>query len=81
MYFPQFLVGMFATSFTVAIWVGLQTGSAWKALGCAMLAMIILQIGYAGLVMRLIYKRGSEGTEVDLVSANAAAPVQRARPR
>jgi exopolysaccharide production repressor protein len=33
MYFPQFLVGMFATSFIVAIWADIETGSVWTALG------------------------------------------------
>ncbi len=81
MYFPQFLVGMFATSFITAIWAELETGSVWKALGWPILAMIILQVGYVGLVVRLIYKRGSQGTEADLVSANSTLPVHRARPR
>jgi exopolysaccharide production repressor protein len=71
MYFPQFLVGMFATSFIVAIWADIQTGSVWKALGWAILAMIILQVGYVGLVVRLIYKRGSKGTEASQASANS----------
>ncbi|MDX8464802.1 hypothetical protein RFM26_03790 [Mesorhizobium sp. VK23B] len=81
MYFPQFLVGMFATSFIIAIWAELETGSVWKALGWAILAMIILQVGYVGLVVRLALKRGSEDTEADLVSANSTTPVHRARPR
>lgn len=33
MYFPQFLVGMLVTSFVVAIWTGVETGSGWVALG------------------------------------------------
>ncbi len=72
MYFPQFLVGMFATSFIVAIWADIQTGSVWKALGWTILAMVILQVGYVGLVVRLIYKRGSKGTEASQVSANSS---------
>nr|WP_027166442.1 hypothetical protein [Mesorhizobium sp. WSM3224] len=79
MYFPQFLMGMFATSFITAIWAELETGSVWKAIGWSILAMIILQVGYVGLVVRLIYKR--QGTEADLVSANSTPPVHRARPR
>ncbi|WFP66081.1 MULTISPECIES: hypothetical protein [unclassified Mesorhizobium] len=81
MYFPQFLIGMFATSLIVAIWAELETGSIWKALGWAILALIILQIGYFGLVVRLIYKRGTEGTEADLVSTSSTPSVHRARPR
>ncbi|WP_192253808.1 hypothetical protein [Mesorhizobium silamurunense] len=81
MYFPQFLVGMFATSFITAIWAELETGSVWKALGWAILTMIILQIGYVGLVVRLIYKRGSQGPEADLLSASSTPQVHQARPR
>ncbi|WP_189434994.1 MULTISPECIES: hypothetical protein [unclassified Mesorhizobium] len=81
MQFPQFLVGMFATSFITAIWAELETGSAWRALGWAIVAMIILQVGYVGLAVRLIYKLKSQGTEADLVSANSTPPVHRARPR
>ncbi|WP_254634206.1 hypothetical protein [Mesorhizobium sp. GbtcB19] len=75
MYFPQFLVGMFATSFITAICAELETGSIWKAVGWAIVAMIILQVGYVGLAVRLIYRRGSEGTEADLVSASSSPPV------
>jgi hypothetical protein len=31
MYFPQFVVGMFVTSFVVTIWTGVSTGSGWVA--------------------------------------------------
>ncbi|RUX45458.1 hypothetical protein EN742_18945 [Mesorhizobium sp. M4A.F.Ca.ET.020.02.1.1] len=74
MYFPQFLVGMLVTSFVTAIWVGIETGSVWTALGWAILAIVILQIGYVGLVVRLIYKRPSEGTELAQVSTNYTPP-------
>lgn len=63
MYFPQFFVGMFVTSFVVAIWADIETGSVWIALGWAILALIILQVGYIGLVVGLIYKRASKGAE------------------
>jgi exopolysaccharide production repressor protein len=63
MYFPQFLMGMFATSFIGAIKTEIETGSVWRALVWAIFAMIILQVGYIGLVVRLIYKRASTGTE------------------
>ena len=69
MYFPQFLVGMFATSLTVAIWADMATGSAWKAFGWAVLSMAILQLGYIGVVVRLVYKQGSKGAAADLASA------------
>jgi len=69
MYFPQFLVGMFATSLGVAIWAYIVTGSIWSAFGWALLALITLQVGYIGLVLRLIYKRVSSRGE-----ASAAPP-------
>ena len=80
MYFPQFLVGMFATSFVVAIWADMATGSVWKALGWAVLAMVILQLGYIGLVVRLIYRRESEGVEGNDASEARARDLRRDRP-
>ena len=80
MYFPQFLVGIFATSVIVAIWADMATGSVWKALGWAVLAMAILQLGYIGLVVRLIYKRGSEAIEGDGASGARARDLRRDRP-
>ncbi|PBC11519.1 hypothetical protein CK230_05635 [Mesorhizobium sp. WSM3859] len=59
----KFLVGMFAASFMVAVWAGIETGSVWAALGWAMLAMVILQVGYFGLVVALVYRRASKGAE------------------
>ncbi|MDX8481180.1 hypothetical protein RFN28_22345 [Mesorhizobium sp. VK24D] len=66
---PKFLVGMFATSFIVAIWADKATGSVWTALGWAMLAMVILQVGYIGLVVGLIYRRASKGADASPASA------------
>ena len=80
MYFPQFLVGMFATSFIVAIWAEIETGSVWKALGWAVLATFVLQLGYIGLVVRLIYKRGSEAIEGNGASGARARDLRRDRP-
>ena len=80
MYFPQFLVGMFATSFVVAIWADMATGSVWKALGWAVLAMVILQLGYIGLVVRLIYRRESEVVERNGASGARARDLRRDRP-
>jgi len=80
MYFPQFLVGMFATSFVVAIWADMATGSVWKALGWAVLAMVILQLGYIGLVVRRIYRRESEVVEGNGASGACARDLQRDRP-
>jgi hypothetical protein len=80
MYFPQFLVGMFATSFVVAIWADMATGSVWKALGWAVLAMVILQLGYIGLVVRRIYRRESEVVEGNGASGARARELGRDRP-
>lgn len=60
MYFPHFLVGMSATAIIVAIWTYIEAGSIWTALGCA---LIVLQVGYAGLVVCLIYWRSSEAAD------------------
>jgi hypothetical protein len=56
MYFPQFLIGMFATSGVVVTWVYMATGSVWKALAWTVFTSAILQLGYFVLVVRLIYK-------------------------
>ncbi|TIV22280.1 MAG: hypothetical protein E5V86_28120 [Mesorhizobium sp.] len=65
----KFLVGMLAASFMVAIWADMETGSVWTALGWAMLAMVILQVGYFGLVVGLVYRRASKGAEASPASA------------
>ncbi|TGQ48030.1 hypothetical protein EN859_002390 [Mesorhizobium sp. M00.F.Ca.ET.216.01.1.1] len=75
MYFRQFLVGMFATSFIVAIRAEVETGSVWTALGWAILAMIILQVGYIGLVVSLIHSRAWRGAEASQASANSTPPL------
>jgi len=74
MYFPQFLVGMSATTVVVAIWAYIEAGSIWTALGWAILALVILQVGYFGLVVRLIFRRSSEAADA------RAAPVDRRSP-
>ncbi|TIM10919.1 MAG: hypothetical protein E5Y67_25690 [Mesorhizobium sp.] len=56
MSFPQFLVGMTAASFVVALSTFLVTGSIWKALGWTVLTLIVLQLGYFLSVVRLIYR-------------------------
>ncbi|RWK35119.1 exopolysaccharide production repressor protein [Mesorhizobium sp.] len=56
MNFPQFLVGMTATSLVVALSTFLATGSIWKALGWTVLTSIVLQVGYFLSVVRLIYR-------------------------
>ncbi|MDX8440441.1 hypothetical protein [Mesorhizobium australafricanum] len=68
---PKFLVGMFTTSFIVAIWAYNEAGSVWAVLGWAILTMIILQVGYIGLVVSLIYRRASKGADASPASAAA----------
>ncbi|RWO79719.1 MAG: hypothetical protein EOQ95_29650 [Mesorhizobium sp.] len=46
MSFPQFLVGMTAAAFVLALSAFLATGSIWKALGWTVLTLIVLQVGY-----------------------------------
>ncbi|WP_136616705.1 MULTISPECIES: exopolysaccharide production repressor protein [Mesorhizobium] len=57
MYFPQFLVGMLATSVVVAAWAYLDTGSIGKGVVCGVIAAVLLQVGYFALVFRLVYGR------------------------
>ncbi|OBQ57957.1 hypothetical protein [Mesorhizobium erdmanii] len=70
MYFPQFLIGMIATSASVAISAYLKTGSPWAALAWAVTSAILLQIGYVALVVGLVSQpataagRDSGGSEV-----------------
>ncbi|MGX7875667.1 hypothetical protein ACVDG5_025755 [Mesorhizobium sp. ORM6] len=54
---------MFATSFIVAIWADIQTGSAWKALAWTILTLIILQVGYFLLAFGLFYQRSTKSTD------------------
>jgi hypothetical protein len=66
MYLPQFLVGMIATSGSLAIWAYCATGSAWVALAWTAMSAALLQVGYFLLLARLIYLPGtSEGTKAD----------------
>lgn len=63
MYFPQVLIGMTATSTSVAISAYLKTGSPWLALAWAVASAVLLQIGYFTLVVRQVYQPvTSEGT-------------------
>ena len=74
MYFPQFLVGMFATTIVVAIWAYIEAGSIWTAFGWAILALVVLQIGYVGLVVRLIVRR-SEAEDAGTVPVDRTSPL------
>ncbi|WP_051370876.1 exopolysaccharide production repressor protein [Mesorhizobium loti] len=63
MYFPQFLIGMIATSASVAISAYFKTGSLRIALAWAAASAVLLQMGYFVLLVRLIYQPAtSEGT-------------------
>nr|WP_184878596.1 hypothetical protein [Mesorhizobium sangaii] len=75
MYFPQFLVGMSATTTVVAIWAYLETGSVWAALGWTILALVLLQVGYVGLVVRLIYKRALGATDTRSAMVDPTQPL------
>ncbi|WP_348641973.1 exopolysaccharide production repressor protein [Mesorhizobium sp. B2-4-19] len=48
---------MSATTIIVAVWAYMATGSFWKALGWTIAVLVVLQVGYFVLVMRLIYRR------------------------
>ena len=74
MYFPQFLVGMSATTVVVAIWAYIEASSIWTALGWAILAMVVLQVGYVGLVVRLIVRR-SEAEDAGTASVDSTSPL------
>ncbi|AZO01579.1 hypothetical protein EJ066_27810 [Mesorhizobium sp. M9A.F.Ca.ET.002.03.1.2] len=83
MNFPQFLVGMTTASSIVALSTFLTTGSIWTALAWTLLSLIVLQIGYFVLVIRLIYGAGAEDAEASPRSVNAVRPRHRGgvRPR
>ncbi|RUZ92608.1 hypothetical protein EN932_29490 [Mesorhizobium sp. M7A.F.Ca.US.002.01.1.1] len=63
MFFPRFLIGMFATSTVAAIWILLATGSFWKSLAWTLLILIIFQVGYLVFSFALFYQFGTKRTE------------------
>ncbi|TGQ64220.1 hypothetical protein EN829_020185 [Mesorhizobium sp. M00.F.Ca.ET.186.01.1.1] len=69
MYFGQFLVGMSATTVIVAMWTYVATGSFWQALAWTIAVLVVLQVGYFVLVVRLIFNRAREATSQDGVDA------------
>jgi flagellar biosynthesis/type III secretory pathway M-ring protein FliF/YscJ len=77
MYFPQFLVGTFTTSGGMALWTYMATGSTWTALGWTVATLIVLQVGYFVLVLRLACKREAQRpeAEADQESANPIRPL------
>ncbi|RWK03294.1 hypothetical protein [Mesorhizobium sp.] len=56
MHFPQVLTGMFTTAAIVWTWVYLASGSFWKAVAWAIVTLIVVQLGYFVMVVRLVYK-------------------------
>ena len=74
MYFPQFLVGMSVTTIIVAIWAYIEAGSVWVAFGWTILALVILQVGYVGLVVHLIFRRAPEASDARATSADPTSP-------
>ena len=76
MYFPQFLVGMLVTSFVAAIWTGVETGSGWVALGWAVLTLVVLQVGYVVLIIRLMLNQIPKTGAAASTSAKPAPPLR-----
>ena len=77
MYFPQFLVGMLATSTGVAVWAYLYTGAIWQGVIWGVIAAVLLQAGYFALVFRLVYWRRDTEQEAEAVQDTANQPVGR----
>ncbi|TJV41695.1 MAG: hypothetical protein E5Y02_17400 [Mesorhizobium sp.] len=76
MYFGHFLVGMSVTTVFIAVWTYLATGSFWEALAWTVVTLLVLQVGYFMLVVRLIYKRAHHAaTSEDTV--NVVPPLHR----
>lgn len=76
MYFPQFLVGMAATSGVVGAWAYVATGSIWKAVAWGIIAAALLQVGYFALVLRLVYgRRHTEQAEEETIQDASKQPV------
>jgi ABC-type transport system involved in cytochrome bd biosynthesis fused ATPase/permease subunit len=69
MYFGQFLVGMSATTVIVAVWTYMATGSFWEAFAWTIAVLVVLQVGYFVLVIRLIFNRAQDATSRDEVDA------------
>ena len=69
MYFGQFLVGMSATAVIVAVWTYMATGSFWEAFAWTIVTLLVVQVGYFVLVMRLIYRRARKAADQGEVDA------------
>ncbi|MGX5846940.1 hypothetical protein ACWGTO_07660 [Mesorhizobium sp. PL10] len=77
MYFPQFVVGMLATSVVVAVWAYLDTGSMGKGVIWGVIAAFVLQAGYFALVFGLVYGRRDTKQEAKGTIPDAAKQVER----
>lgn len=60
MYFGQFIVGMSATALIVAVWTYMITGSFWEAFAWTIATLLVLQVGYFVLIVRLIFRRAHD---------------------
>jgi hypothetical protein len=60
---------MSATSVIVAVWTYIATGSFWQALAGTIAALLVLQVGYVVLVVRLIYSRARNAPSQGQVDA------------
>ncbi|MGX9145004.1 hypothetical protein [Mesorhizobium sp. 128a] len=78
MYFPQFVVGMLATSVVVAVWAYLDTGSMGKGVIWGVIAGFLLQAGYFALVFGLVYGRRDTEQEAKGTNPDAAKQAERA---
>lgn len=71
MYFPQFLVGMLTTSGVVGAWAYVATASVWKSVAWALIAAVLLQVGYFALVFKLVYRRQDTEQEAEATTPDA----------
>ncbi|MBZ9797593.1 exopolysaccharide production repressor protein [Mesorhizobium sp. ES1-4] len=67
---------MSATTILVAVWTYVATGSFWEALAWTVAVLIVLQIGYFVLVLRLIYRRAQD-TAMSQDAVNPVPPLRR----
>jgi exopolysaccharide production repressor protein len=82
MYFPRFLVGAGVTVLIVGGWIYHVTGSIWQAMGWAVFAAIILQVGYFIIVALLIYftvSRHAETIDASSGDEGGSLPIGRDR--
>ncbi|MDX8470360.1 hypothetical protein RFM26_32365 [Mesorhizobium sp. VK23B] len=71
MYFPQFLIGMLMASSVVGTWAYAATGSIWMSVAWTLITAVLLQVGYLGIVFRLIYGRRHSEQKAEPTNADA----------